>query len=80
LRGAEICFKSFRHWGGTTIAEGTNGNVLIVKRMLRHECITGTMKYVHAIKFEAKEFEETTATTVDEIRNLGKKAGKNTMS
>jgi hypothetical protein len=31
------------------------------------------MKYVHAIKFEAKEFEETTATTVDEIRNLGKK-------
>ncbi len=69
---AEICFKSFRHWGGTTIAEGTNGNVLIVKRMLRHKCITSTMKYVHAIKFEAKEFEETTATTVDEIRNLGK--------
>lgn len=68
----EISFKSFRHWGGTTIAEGTNGNVLIVKRMLRHKCITSTMKYVHAIKFEAKEFEETTATTVDEIRNLGK--------
>ncbi len=69
---AEISFKSYRHWGGTTIAEATNGNVLIVKRMLRHKCITSSMKYIHAIKFEAKEFEETTATTVDEIRNLGK--------
>jgi hypothetical protein len=30
------------------------------------------MKYIHVRKFEAKEFEETTATTVEEIRNLGK--------
>jgi len=70
---AEISFKGFRHWGGTTIAENTNGNVLIVKRMLRHKCITSSMKYIDKVlKFEPKEFEETTATTVDEIRNLGK--------
>jgi integrase len=68
----EICFKSFRHWGGTTIAESTDGNVLIVQRLLRHKCVLNTMKYIHARKFEAKEFEETTATTVEEIRNLGK--------
>jgi hypothetical protein len=30
------------------------------------------MKYIHAKKFEAKEYEETTVTTIDEIRNLGK--------
>jgi integrase len=29
----EICFKSFRHWGGTTIAESTDGNVLIVQKV-----------------------------------------------
>jgi hypothetical protein len=30
------------------------------------------MKYIHAKRFEPKEFEETTATTIDEIRALGK--------
>ena len=68
----DIYFKSIRHWGGTTIAENTNGNVLIVKQMLRHKCIESSMKYIHAKKFEPKEYEETTATTIEEIRNLGK--------
>ena len=68
----EICFKSIRHWGGTTIAENTNGNMLIVKQLLRHKCIESSMKYIHAKKFEPKEYEETTATTIEEIRNLGK--------
>ena len=67
-----INFKSIRHWGGTTIAENTNGNVLIVKQLLRHKCIESSMKYIHAKKFEPKEYEETTATTIEEIRNLGK--------
>ena len=30
------------------------------------------MKYIHAKKFEPKEYEETIATTIEEIRNLGK--------
>ena len=68
----DINFKSIRHWGGTTIAENTNGNVLIVKQLLRHKCIESSMKYIHAKKFEPKEYEETTATTIEEIRNLGK--------
>jgi hypothetical protein len=67
-----INFKSIRRWGGTTIAENTNGNVLIVKQLLRHKCIESSMKYIHAKKFEPKEYEETTATTIEEIRNLGK--------
>ncbi len=67
-----INFKSIRHWGGTTIAEETNGNVLLVKQLLRHKSIESSMKYIHVRKFEPKEYEETTATTIEEIRNLGK--------
>jgi hypothetical protein len=46
--------------------------VLIVKQLLRHKCIERSMKYIHARKFEPKEYEKTTATTIEEIRNLGK--------
>ncbi len=52
--------------------QSRNGNVLIVKQLLRHKCIESSMKYIHPRKFEPKEYEETTATTIEEIRNLGK--------
>jgi hypothetical protein len=48
------------------------GNVLTIKRMLRHKNVQNTMKYVHTIEFKDEDFEETTATTVEEIRALGK--------
>jgi hypothetical protein len=40
--------------------------------MLRHKNVQNTMKYVHTIEFKDEDFEETTATTVEEIRALGK--------
>jgi integrase len=33
----EFTFKSFRHWGGTWLAHITGGNVLAVKKALRHK-------------------------------------------
>jgi integrase len=67
-----ITFKSYRHWGGSMLAHYTNGNVLIIKRMLRHKNIQNTMKYIHTIEFKEEDFEETVATTPEEIRQLGK--------
>jgi integrase len=67
-----ICFKSYRHWGGSMLAHVTNGNVLVIKRMLRHKSIQNTMKYIHTIEFREEDFEETVATTPEEIRQLGK--------
>jgi integrase len=67
-----IAFKDFRHWGGSMLAHYTNGNVLAVKKALRHKNIQNTMKYIHTIEFKDEDFEETTATTVEEIRELGK--------
>ena len=54
------------------LAHYTNGNVLTIKRMLRHKNIQNTMKYIHTIEFKDEDFEETTASTVEEIRQLGK--------
>jgi integrase len=67
-----ITFKSFRHWGGSMLAHRTNGNVLLIKRLLRHKSITNTMKYIHTIEFKEEDYEETVASTVEEIRMLGK--------
>jgi integrase len=68
-----ITFKSFRHFGGSMIAHYTNGNVLKVKAALRHKSILNTMKYIHTItNLREDDFEETTATTPEEIRRLGK--------
>jgi hypothetical protein len=50
----------------------TNGNVLIIKRLLRHKSIQNTMKYIHTIEFKDEDYEETVATTPEEIRQLGK--------
>ena len=67
-----ITFKSYRHWGGSMLAHYTNGNVLTIKKMLRHKSIQNTMKYIHTIDFKDEDFEETTATAPEEIRQLGK--------
>ena len=72
----KISFVSFRHWGGTMIAYRSNGNMLTVKKMLRHKAIASSMKYVGQIDFDDTEFETATATTVDEGEKLAQ-AGYN---
>ena len=53
------------------IAQYTNGNVLTVKKLLRHKAIASTMKYIGLINFKDTEFEVATATTEEEIKKLG---------
>lgn len=65
-----ISFRSFRHWGGTMVAYHANGNMLVVKKALRHKQIASSMKYVSDINFEEDDFETATATTVDEAKKL----------
>ena len=62
------------------LAHITNGNVLAIKRMLRHKAIQNTMKYIHTIEFKEEDHEETVATTPEEIRALVRLAGQNTTS
>ena len=50
----------------------TKGNVPVIARILRHKSWKNTQKYVHTIEFKDEDFEETVATTVEEIRELGK--------
>lgn len=67
-----ISFVSFRHWAGTQLAWLFNGNMLIVKEKLGHKNINSTMKYVRRIKLKLPEdFDVATATTDEEIKNLG---------
>jgi hypothetical protein len=55
------------------IAHYSNGNVLTVKKALRHKSVLNTMKYIHSIlNLKEDDFEETTATAPEEIRKLGK--------
>ena len=63
-------FRSFRHWSGTMVAYHANGNMLVVKKALRHKQIASSMKYVSDINFEEDDFETATATTVDEAKKL----------
>jgi integrase len=65
-----IELRSFRHWGGTMIAHYTNGNVLTVKKLLGHKRIENAMKYIGLIHFKDDEFEVTTATTVEEAKQV----------
>jgi integrase len=65
-----ITFKSFRHWGGTMLAHYTNGNVLTIKKALRHRAIQSTMKYIGLLQFKDEDYEVSTATTVEEIKQL----------
>jgi len=66
-----ISFKSFRHWAGSMIAHYTNGNVLEVKKQLRHKRIENTMKYINMIIFKDDEFDVATATSDEDIKKLG---------
>jgi integrase len=70
-RFLSIELRGFRHWGGTKIAFDTNGNVLVVKKILRHKSVKSTMKYIGKIDFKPDEYETTAATTVEEILALG---------
>jgi hypothetical protein len=36
------------------------------------------IEYIHTIEFKEKDYEETVVTTPEEVRQLGKRAGKNT--
>jgi integrase len=66
----KIELRTFRHWGGTMIAHYSNGNVLLVKKMLGHKRIENTMKYIGMIDFKDDEFEVATATTIEEEKKL----------
>lgn len=66
----KIAFNTFRHWGGTTIAHYTNGNVLTVMKLLGHKNVQNSMKYIGMINFKDDEFEVVTATTVDEAKTI----------
>jgi hypothetical protein len=48
------------------LAYYTNGNVLIVKKLLGHKRVENTMKYIGMIHFNNDEFEITATTTVEE--------------
>jgi hypothetical protein len=39
------------------LAHYTNGNVLTIKKMLRHKQVANTMKYIHTIQFKDEDFE-----------------------
>lgn len=65
-----IELRTFRHWGGTMIAYYTNGNVLIVKKLLGHKRIENTMKYIGMVHFKGDEFEVASATTVEEAKQI----------
>jgi integrase len=67
----EISFRSYRHWGGSMLAHYTNGNVLTIKKMLRHKSVQNTMKYIHTLEFRDEDFEIATATTEEEVKQLG---------
>ena len=67
-----ISFKSFRHWGGSMIAEKSNGNPLVIMRMLRHKSFKSSLRYIHTIAFKDEDYEVTSATTAEEILALGK--------
>ena len=66
-----ITFKRYRHFGGSCLAHVTEGNVLAVKKALRHKRVENTMKYIHRLEFQdPQNYDVATATTVDEIKHL----------
>ena len=52
------------------IAHYTNGNVLTVKKLLGHKRIENIMKYIGMIHFEDNFYDVTTATTVEEAKQI----------
>ena len=66
-----ITFKSFRHFGGSWLAHVSEGNVLTVKKALRHKRVENTMKYIHRLEFQdPQNYDVATATTIEEIKHL----------
>jgi hypothetical protein len=52
------------------IAHYTNGNILTVKKLLRHKRMENTMKCVSLIHFKDDEFGVTTATTLEKAKQV----------
>ncbi len=49
----------------------TEGNVLAVKKALRHKRIENTMKYIHRIDFQdPQSFDIAVASTIDEVKRF----------
>ena len=64
-----ITFKSYRHFGGSWLAHISEGNVLAVKKALRHKRVENTMKYIHRLEFQdPQNYDVVIATTVEEIK------------
>lgn len=62
----QVELQSFRPWGGTMLANYTNGNVLTVKKLLGHKRVENRMKYIGMIHFKDDEFEVTSTNTIEE--------------
>ncbi len=52
------------------LAHYTNGNVMTVKKALRHRSVLSTMKYIGTLQFKDDDFEVATATTIEEVKQL----------
>jgi hypothetical protein len=48
----------------------SHGDVLTVRKMLRHKRIENTMKYIHMIQFKDEDYDVATATTVEEVKQF----------
>jgi integrase len=67
----KISLNTYRHWGATMLYHQTR-DILLVKKLLGHKNIQNTLKYTQLIEFIDDEYEETTASTVEQARELGK--------
>ena len=68
-----VTLKSFRHFGGSWLAQITGGNELAVKKALRHKRVENTMKYIHRLEFkDPQNYDVANATTVEDITQLAK--------
>ena len=66
-----IELRTFRHWGGTHIAEITNGNVLIVMKLLGHKRVENSMKYINIWQLKFRNdtnYDVASATTIEEAK------------
>jgi integrase len=66
-----IELRSFRHWGGTKIAELSNGNPMTVMKMLGLKSIENAMKYVNIWKLSFRtetDYEFLAVTTPEELK------------
>ena len=54
------------------LAHVTNGNVLVIMRVLRYKSFNSSRKYIHTIEFKDEDYKETVASSPEEIRQWGK--------